>query len=102
PADHLHWTEDPLVLPLGAGPVPDQQLVFAGDNGWLLDSDRDVLGGARVAGTRRWTSWTEPCSGFANLAASSRTDLVVLCDENGFAGPGPPKRAMYFSPHGGV
>jgi hypothetical protein len=102
PADHLHWTKDPLVLPLGAGPVPEQQLVFAGGDGWLLDSDRDLLGGARVSGTRRWTSWTPPCRGFATLAASSRTDVVVLCDENGFAGPGPPKPVLYSSHDGGV
>jgi hypothetical protein len=102
PADHLTWTKDPLVLPLGAGPVPEQQLVFAGGDGWLLNSDRELLGGARLSGTRRWATWTPPCGGFATFAASTRTDLVALCDENGFAGPGPPKPVLYSSHDGGV
>jgi hypothetical protein len=102
PADHLSWVEDPLVLPVGAGPVPEQQLVFAGGDGWLLNSDRGVLGGARLSGAGRWTVWTPPCSGFETLAPSTRSDLVALCDENGFGGPGPPRPVLYTSHDGGV
>ena len=40
PADHLAWTEDPIKIPVGAGPIPSIQLVLAGNAGWLIEVDR--------------------------------------------------------------
>ena len=104
PADHLTWSMDALNVPLGAGPVPFQQLVFANGAGWLLNVDRTVLSGARRSGVSRWTEWTPPCldvMGPAELAVSRSLDLVALCDEHIWGG-GPIEPAVYFSHDGGV
>jgi hypothetical protein len=103
-ADQLHWTMDPLAIPIGAGPVPMQQLVFVGNDGYLMNLDRTVLGGARLLPTRRWKVWTPPCldvAGPASLAASSGVDLVALCDEGTWGGP-TVTPAVYFSHDGGL
>jgi hypothetical protein len=88
PVDDLNWKMDPLVIPTGAGPVPEQQLVFAGSSGWLINSDRGVVSGARFSSTTgRWAEWTPPCkdvNGSASLSASTSTDLVAVCSP-GFA-----------------
>jgi photosystem II stability/assembly factor-like uncharacterized protein len=104
PADHLSWSMDPLHVPLGAGPVPFQQLVFANDAAWLLNVDRTVLSGARRSGDGGWTTWSPPCLdvvGPAELSASRSTDLVALCDEHVWGGT-PIEPAVYFSHDGGV
>ncbi len=76
------WTTSPVKVEIGAGPVPVTQLVLSGTNGWLVQVDRTVVGGARlVNGT--WVAWTPPCAsvvGPAVLAASSPTELVAACD----------------------
>ncbi len=77
------WQESPTVVPLGAGPVPQAQVVLQGSTGWLIDVDRTVIGGARLAGGS-WTPWQPPCTdvgGPATLAASTATDLVAICSE---------------------
>jgi photosystem II stability/assembly factor-like uncharacterized protein len=83
PADHLQWSMDPLNIPTGAGPVPRQQLVFAGSRGWMVNNDRDVISGARLSpSTGHWTTWTPPCQdvgGPASLTASTSNDLVAVC-----------------------
>jgi photosystem II stability/assembly factor-like uncharacterized protein len=86
PVEHLVWKQDPLTLAVGAGPVPSVQIVLAGNTGWIVNSNRTVIAGARLGTNRRWTSWTPPCKAFggdAGLAASTSTDLVAVCS------PGP-------------
>jgi hypothetical protein len=76
------WTVSPLQLAVGAGPVPNAQLVLSGATGWILVNNRIVQDGARlVSGT--WKSWTPACAsvtGPAVLAASSATDVIASCD----------------------
>ena len=93
PADKLSWTEDPITIPVGAGPIPSIQLVFSQGAGWLIEVDRVVVAGARMSATGHWSAWTPPCStvnGPAFLAAWSATDLIASCDEGVW---GPPTRA---------
>jgi hypothetical protein len=88
PTDQLAWTEDALTLPIGAGPVPVQQLVFSGGSGWVTNGDRGISGGARLSATGRWESWKPPCLGaYAEVAASSATDMVASCEEGVWTGP---------------
>jgi photosystem II stability/assembly factor-like uncharacterized protein len=96
------WHLSSLQLPVGAGPVPQIQLVLAGDAGWVLQNDRTVVNGARlVAGA--WQAWDPPCLdvvGPAVLAASSATDVIAVCDE-GLWGT-PTGEHLYSSTDGGV
>jgi hypothetical protein len=105
PADMVRWTRHALAVPLGAGPVPEQQLVLTGGTGWMINIDRTVLSGARRSGSGDWTQWTPPCldvMGPAMLSASSSTDLVALCNEHVWGGPGPIASAVYFSHDAGA
>jgi hypothetical protein len=76
------WVRSPTTVELGAGPVPNPQLVLSGTAGWLIEVDRVVVDGSRlIAGA--WTPWQPPCAageGPARLAASSPSDLVTACD----------------------
>jgi photosystem II stability/assembly factor-like uncharacterized protein len=94
PAGHLAWTEDPIEIPVGAGPIPSIQLVVSGSAGWLLEVDRLVVAGARLSpATGHWSAWTPPCknvNGPAFLAAWGPTDVSATCDEGVW---GPPTRA---------
>jgi len=77
------WQASSTVVPLGAGPVPQAQVVLQGTTGWLIEVDRTVIGGARLSGGS-WTPWQPPCTdigGPATLAASTATDLVAICGE---------------------
>jgi photosystem II stability/assembly factor-like uncharacterized protein len=82
PSTADRWELAKLTLPVGAGPVPTVQLVLSGDAAWILQNDRTVINGARLAaGT--WQSWQPVCAdvvGPAYLAASSARDLVAACD----------------------
>ena len=72
----------PTTVQIGAGPVPQTQIVLHGTAGWLVQLNRDVVGGARLAGGS-WQAWDPPCLGTAGpawLAASSATSLVAACD----------------------
>jgi photosystem II stability/assembly factor-like uncharacterized protein len=83
------WHLSNLQLPVGAGPVPQIQLVLAGDAGWVLQNDRAVVNGARLVGGT-WQSWNPPCvdlAGPAVLAASSATHLIAVCDEGLWSTP---------------
>ena len=76
------WTVSPTQVDLGAGPVPNPQIVLQGSTGWLVEVDREVISGARLV-NGAWTSWQPPCLGLAGpatLAAASSTDLVAACD----------------------
>jgi hypothetical protein len=104
PAGTLSWTEDPLSIPAGAGPVPQIQLVFSGAHGWLIENDRVVSAGARLTTNGHWATWKPPCVGVggpALLTASTATDLVALCDKGTWTG-GPITIGVYFSHDGGA
>lgn len=98
------WRMAPVNVPTGAGPAPHVQMVIQGTAGWLVEVDRTVVGGARLAGGT-WTSWTPPCSdagGDADLAASSESDLVAVCHEGIYGGAGTsPSTRFYVSSDGG-
>ena len=86
-ADNWHLSN--VLVPVGAGPVPQIQLVLAGDVGWVLQNDRTVVNGARLVAAT-WQSWDPPCLdvvGPAILAASSATDLIAVCDEGLWSTP---------------
>ena len=72
----------PTTVAIGAGPVPATQIVLHGSAGWLVQVNRDVVGGARLVGGT-WQPWQPPCLDTAGpgwLAASSATSLVAACD----------------------
>ncbi len=101
------WTLSPTRVQIGAGPVPQSQLVLSGSAGWLVQVDRTVVGGARLV-NGAWVAWTPPCAavmGPAILAASGPTELVAACD-GGIWGT-PPSAAqqgehLYVSHDGGA
>jgi photosystem II stability/assembly factor-like uncharacterized protein len=100
PADNLSWTEDPIEIPVGAGPVPTIQLVFSDGAGWLMEVDRTVVAGAQMSTGGTWTKWTPPCAtanGPATLAAWSATDLIASCQEGAWGSPPAPGTAVYTS-----
>ncbi len=101
------WSLATVKVPVGAGPVPQIQLVLAGAGGWMVEVDRTVVGGARLAnGT--WTPWTPPCSnamGTALLDAATPTDLVAECDGGQWGTPKDARQAgqhLYVSTDGGA
>jgi len=105
PVAHLVWKQDPLTLEVGAGPVPEQQIVLNGGHGWILNQDRTVISGARLASNGTWTAWKPPClqvRGPAFLTASTGTDLVAACDEGVWGNPPPMAPAIRFSHNGGA
>jgi photosystem II stability/assembly factor-like uncharacterized protein len=76
------WTVSSTMVEAGAGPVPQTQLVLNGTAGWLLQVNRVVVAGARLA-AGAWEAWRPPCLdavGPAMLAAASDRDLVAACD----------------------
>jgi photosystem II stability/assembly factor-like uncharacterized protein len=99
------WTQSPTTIPLGAGPVPDAQIVLHGSAGWLVEIDRTVVGGARLVGDN-WVRWEPPCNsvnGPMVLAAASATDLVAVCNEGVWGPPGPDAgMRLYRSSDGGA
>lgn len=83
------WTLSKVRVQLGAGPVPQPQIVLHGSVGWLVEVDRTVVDGARLSGSE-WTSWTPPCkssNGPASLAAASDTTLVAACNVGLWSNP---------------
>ena len=79
-----------LSVPVGAGPVPEVQLVLQGQAGWVLENDRVVTAGARLVGGT-WEAWQPPCLdalGPATLAAANARELNAVC-EFGVWGPAP-------------
>jgi photosystem II stability/assembly factor-like uncharacterized protein len=104
PVGSSTWTKRTTGVPIGAGPVPETQLVLSGSNGWLLQVDRTVVGGAELTATVKWTPWRPPCAdtnGPAYLSASTATDLVASCSEGDWGNPPPRATAVYFSHDGG-
>jgi hypothetical protein len=101
------WRLSPTTVTLGAGPVPQGQLVLQGAVGWFVQVDRTVVGGARLSGGI-WQPWTPPCAddnGPAWLAASSPEQLVVVCDAGVWGPPAAgtsPGEHVYVSADGGA
>jgi hypothetical protein len=89
PAGSDDWTIAAIKLPVGAGPVPEVQLVLSGAGGWVLQNDRTVVNGARLV-NGVWRAWQPVCAsvvGPAFLAASSGTTLVAACDVGAWSTP---------------
>ena len=102
PVGRDQWQLSAVSVPIGAGPVPAASLVLAGSSGWLLEVDRTVVGGARLAGAN-WSSWNPPCAasnGPAILAAVSADALVAACDLGLWSTP--QGEHLYFSADGGT
>lgn len=99
------WTQSPTTIPIGAGPVPDAQIVLHGSSGWLVEVDRTVVGGARLVGDN-WVPWDPPClsvNGPMVLAAATSDDLAAICNEGVWGPPGPgPHTRLYLSSDGGA
>jgi photosystem II stability/assembly factor-like uncharacterized protein len=96
------WKSPPVYLPVGAGPVPQVQLVIQGTAGWLIQVDREVVNGARLV-NGSWQTWTPPCSdsaGPAVLAASSSASLLADCDLGVWSTPA--GEHLYRSANGGA
>lgn len=98
-----NWTASATELPVGAGPVPTVEIVLQGHTGWVLENDRTVIAGARLAA--QWVPWQPPCQasgGPAALTASSPTELAAVCNEGVWSGPGPTTVRAYLSTDGGT
>jgi hypothetical protein len=90
-------------LQLGGGPVPATDLVLQGSVGWVIENDRVVIAGARLA-SARWASWKPPCAttgGSAVLSAATRSSLVAVCEQGIWGGPEPTAIRVPFSSDGG-
>jgi hypothetical protein len=75
------WSVSPTTIPLGAGPVPSEQIVLQGHSGWIVEGDRTVVGGARLV-NGSWQPWTPPCmqaEGPVWLTASDPLHLTAYC-----------------------
>ncbi len=77
------WHETPISVPGGAGPVPATTITLSGSEGWMVQVDRTVLGGARF-GRTGWSAWQPPCmtgSGGLILAASTASNVAAVCSD---------------------
>lgn len=98
------WHISPTSIPIGAGPAAMLQLVLQGASGWLIEDDRAVVGGARLI-NGRWEPWQPPCpnvNGAAFLAASTRNDLIAVCDQGAWGPATPAGPRTYVSSDGGI
>jgi photosystem II stability/assembly factor-like uncharacterized protein len=103
PVGSTQWTSHLTGVSIGAGPIPDSQLVFSGQRAWLVHVNRTVTGGAELGSDGQWHPWTPPCAnggGAAFLSASSPNDLVASCEEGAYTGPRV-THGIYFSSDGG-
>jgi photosystem II stability/assembly factor-like uncharacterized protein len=103
PVDTDAWRASPTIVPAGAGPVPNAQLVLHDKVGWLVAVNRTVTGGARLE-AGGWMPWPPPCAdagGPAVLAASTALDVVALCEE-GLWNDRPQVERVYLSADGGT
>jgi hypothetical protein len=76
------WTLSTTTIPLGAGPVPREQIVLQGHSGWIVEVDRVVVGGASLV-DGSWQTWTPPCAqaeGPVWLTANDPLHVVAYCD----------------------
>jgi hypothetical protein len=81
------WRATSIAVTAGAGPEPFGAVVLSGDNGWMVQVDRTVIGGARFEGDR-WSTWQPPCEsggGGLYLAAATATSLAAVCTDGQWA-----------------
>jgi hypothetical protein len=112
PVSADHFVDTDTGVDIGAGPVPATQLVLQQAQGWLLENDRTVVGGARLNGAGAWAAWAPPCqtaNGSAALVASTPADLVAVCVEGAWgparnlpAGSPSPSSWLFQSSNGGA
>jgi photosystem II stability/assembly factor-like uncharacterized protein len=96
------WAVVHQALEVGAGPIPQIQLVLSGTGGWVLQNDRTVVNGARLVGGT-WKSWSPACAsvvGPAYLAVVSSSTLFAICDKGVFSTPA--GEHLYRSTNGGT
>ena len=97
------WSVSSTTIPFGAGPDNMPQLVLQGSAGWIIQDNRTVIGGARLAGGQ-WLAWQPPClqvNGPAFLAASTSQDLMAVCDQGVWGPANPAGVQAYLSTNGG-
>jgi hypothetical protein len=90
PATVDNWVPSPDRPSAGAGPELSPTLTTWGNHGWLVDNNRTVVSGARLAPGSGWQAWTPACSqadGAGVLAAASSTDLTAVCAEGVWGTP---------------
>src|ERR1700722_5682350 len=81
------WHETPITITLGAGPVPSSTITLSGNEGWMVQVDRTVIGGARF-GSTGWLPWQPPClsgGGGLLLAASTASNVAAVCSDGQWA-----------------
>ena len=92
PITQVSWTLSAATPSYGGGPTPESQLVLQNANGWIINVNRTVVGGALLS-SGVWTDWkAPPCSdanGHGSIAASSTTDLFAVCAEGEWGTPAP-------------
>jgi photosystem II stability/assembly factor-like uncharacterized protein len=96
------WSLSRTTLPIGAGPICDDQFTLQRATGWLINVDRTVINGARLEGGS-WVPWNPPCftsGGPGELSASDALHLVAVCDAGVYAGP--VSTTVSFSDDGGA
>jgi len=103
PVDENDWATVPLTLPLGAGPVTNFQIVLSGRNGWIIDNDRGVVGGAKLK-AGRWSAWSPPCTrnyGDGKLASYAPDEVLVYCSQGEYV-QSPLPAALFVSDRAGL
>ncbi len=96
------WTLSATTIPVGAGPVPSEQIVLQGHAGWIVEVDRTVVGGARLV-NGSWQPWTLPCAqaeGPIWLTASDPLHLAAYCQAGLWGGT--PGVSLDTSDDGGI
>lgn len=77
------WHETPISIAGGAGAQPSAAITLSGTEGWMVQVNRTVIGGARF-GRTGWLVWQPPCltgGGGLLLAASSATYVAAVCSD---------------------
>jgi hypothetical protein len=101
PVGRVVWT-DLFAWGQDAAPVKSGELVAQGDRAYALFNFRVLAGGAIATGGTA-NQWQPPCLGTlgpAVLAASSPTEVVVVCNEGVWGGT--PARSVQVSHDGGT
>jgi hypothetical protein len=97
------WRATSIAVTAGAGPEPFGTVVLSGGNGWMVQVDRTVVGGARFEDDR-WSGWQPPCTtggGGLYLAAATATSLAAVCTD-GQWGNFPQRVVVSFSSNAGT
>jgi hypothetical protein len=77
------WHETPISIPGGAGPQPSAAITLSGTEGWMVQVNRTVIGGARF-GRTGWLTWQPPClsgGGGLLLSAPTATNVTAVCSD---------------------